>query len=154
MYREILTIAIIAKGEKQVLDNNSINVEKSISKVLGCWIINHNINVQIENQDIYICGSYDAYLWFGFNKNTDSDLIKTTITFKDLIPYTFSFTDEKLKDNNDVKEYIIIEPNCKSMTFKDDLINFEVERKISINELGWKNEKHQAKSLTKHYKRK
>ena len=58
MYREILTKAIIAKGEKEITNQNDITIANKISKVLGCWIINHNYNLYIENQKIFVKGSY------------------------------------------------------------------------------------------------
>ena len=45
MYREILTKAIIAKGEKKINNKNSITIDQLISKVLGCWVINHSYNI-------------------------------------------------------------------------------------------------------------
>ena len=41
MYREIITKAIIAKGEKNIIDSHKIDFDYHISKALGCYIINH-----------------------------------------------------------------------------------------------------------------
>ena len=35
------TKAIIAKGEKEITNQNDITIANKISRVLGCWIINH-----------------------------------------------------------------------------------------------------------------
>ena len=45
MYREILTKAIIAKGKKNIKESLKCDVNNNVSKVLGCWIINHNNEV-------------------------------------------------------------------------------------------------------------
>lgn len=40
-YREIVTKAVIAKGKKTFVTNDSVSVENNPSTVLGCWVINH-----------------------------------------------------------------------------------------------------------------
>ena len=50
MYREIVTKAVVGKGK---ISNNSeivINTSNVASKVLGCWIINHNFEAKEINE--------------------------------------------------------------------------------------------------------
>ena len=41
-YREIVTKAVIGKGKKTFTNQNEIEIERTPSTILGCWVINHN----------------------------------------------------------------------------------------------------------------
>ena len=42
-YKEIITKAIIGKGKKVFKNEYSVECEKNINTVLGCWVINHDL---------------------------------------------------------------------------------------------------------------
>lgn len=136
MYREILTKAIIAKGEKNITESKSVDVNVNVSKVLGCWIINHTHNIVRENQTIYIEGTYDAYLWYGFDNDTNCSLNHQQFTFKHEIPYTFTQEKTFLNDNNEIKEQVLKNPSCISMTYDNQTIYIDVEYKYQIDIIG------------------
>lgn len=136
MYREILTKAIIAKGEKEVKENKIITTDHKISKVLGCWIINHKHNVKRIQQKIIIEGSFEAYLWYGYNDNTACTLYCQTFNFEDEIPYMFSQEKIELNEQNDIKEYVLKQPTCVSMKFEGNNIMVDIEKKYSIDIIG------------------
>lgn len=136
MYREILTKAIIAKGDNQIFNQETIKTNKDVSKVLGCWIINHKYEINCTNNIVKIIGQFDAFLWYGFNNNTDSDLIKKTFTYQSDIPYNFTIESYPIDDKCEIKSYIINEPSCKSMTFSNDDISIEYVLKVAIDIIG------------------
>ena len=74
MYREILTKAIIAKGQRKIKEKREVNINKQISKILGCWIINHKSKTNVIKQNIIIEGTYDAYFWYGYEFDSKCDL--------------------------------------------------------------------------------
>lgn len=111
MYREILTKAIIAKGKKEIKENKIIQTEHNISKVLGCWLINHKHNLKHDQQKIFIEGSFEAYLWYGYDNDTNCNLMKQVFTFEDEIPYMFTMESSTLNEDNDFKEYVIKHPH-------------------------------------------
>lgn len=86
-YREILTKAIIAKGYKAFSDERSIQVEEEISRSLGCWVINHKSDILREGNQVFVTGSYQVFLWYGFAHDTNCKLINQTFDFKDEVPY-------------------------------------------------------------------
>lgn len=135
MYREILTKAIIAKGEKEFLDIHEEKTNKNLSKALGCWVINHCYKAIKNNNQIIIEGSYDVYLWFGYEKDSKCDLVKYTQQFSDEIPYTL--TDSvQLDDNIEIKSFVLKQPVCVAMSFKEDTIFTKIERKYSVDLVG------------------
>lgn len=136
MYREILTKAIIAKGQKNIIDNHTLQTENNISKVLGCWIINHNYNVYLNGQKVFIMGSYDANLWYGYDDNSKSTLLIKTFEFNDEIPYNFTLEKSILSDKNELIEYETLPPNCKKMEFIDNKLIIDVERTYDVDIIG------------------
>ena len=136
MYREILTKAIIAKGEKTIKNKETILTEDNVSKVLGCWIINHKYEITTSNDIVYISGKFDAFLWYGKNNNTDSNLIKKTFTYKDEIPYSFTIESYPLDEKCEIKSKIETEPPCISMSFDNNTINIEYISKVCIDIIG------------------
>ena len=136
MYREILTKAIIAKGKKNIKESLSCNVSNNVSKVLGCWIINHFHTVIRENQKIFINGSYEVNVWYGYDGNTKCGLYSFSHSFNDEIPYTFTLEKVELDDKNDVKNYVIIEPSCMKMTYLNQEVFIDVVREYDIDIVG------------------
>lgn len=136
MFREILTKAIIAKGEKKIEDEREIAVEESISRTLGCWVINHHYRIFHSNQKLYIEGDYEVYIWYGYDEDTHCTLVNRTYPFKEEIPFTF--TDEKtlLNDQSELKCYVLKQPTCTALTFTDQTLKFKVERKYAADIIG------------------
>lgn len=52
-YREIVTKAVIGKGKKTFTNQNEIEIERTPSTILGCWVINHLLVVGDNHCKIY-----------------------------------------------------------------------------------------------------
>ncbi len=136
MYREILTKAIIAKGEKTIQEEQTVNVDVPVSKVLGCWIINHFHSIKRENQKVFIKGTYDTYFWYGYNNDTSCGLHNQKFEYCYEIPYTFTQETIELNDSNEIKETVAKNPTCISMKFDNTTMTIQVEFKFLIDIIG------------------
>lgn len=136
MYREILTKAIIAKGKKEITNNNSITINNQISKVLGCWIINHNYCLQRDNQKILVKGSYEAFFWYGYDDDTNCGLERKTFEYYDEIPYTFTQEEILFDDAIIIKEKLSKVPTCISMTYEQNTMKIDVQLVYEIDIIG------------------
>lgn len=136
LYREILTKAIIANGSKEINDSKEILVQDSISKVLGCYVLNHIHNVVVKNQDIYINGSYQVYYWYSFDNNTKCAICDNIYDFCDLIPYEFTVEKIEIDDKTEIKHYVSIPPSCTEMKFEGNKISINIKRKYEIDIIG------------------
>lgn len=136
MYREILTKAIIAKGQKTIIEEKTINTNQKISKVLGCWIINHKFDLIRKNQQIYVKGTYDVYFWFGYDNDSKCGLVNETYSFEDEIPYSYTLEKILLSDNSLIKSLENITPKCGKMEYDDSSIIIEVHRTYNIDIIG------------------
>ncbi len=136
MYREILTKAIIAKGNKEFKDTQTLQVEDNISRTLGCWVINHKSEIVRDNNTIYVEGSYQVYVWYGINQDSDCKLINQIFNFKDEIPYVFNDEKDDLTDKNEIKKYVTKQPICIKLENIDNNIVVSIERAYSIDIIG------------------
>lgn len=136
MFREILTKAIVAKGEKKIEDEREILVEEEISRTLGCWVINHHYQILQSNQKLYLKGSYDVHIWYGYNEDTQCTLIHQTEEFYDEIPYTF--TDEKLilNEQTELKCYVLKQPTCTALSHDEKKLKVTIERMYAVDIIG------------------
>ena len=84
-YKEIVTKAVVSKGKRLFTSNHSITTDKNLSTILGCWVINHNFNGNKINDDIVIEGSYDVNIWYSYDNDTKTDVIKEKVNYKEII---------------------------------------------------------------------
>lgn len=130
-YREIVTKAVVSKGKKLFTTTNSVSVSNP-STILGCWIINHNFSGSKVNNQIIIDGSYDVNIWYSYDNDTKTDVIKETKTYKEII---------HMRDNNELDgDEIIVrslkQPNCIKVDIDGNNINYVVEKELGIELVG------------------
>ena len=106
-YKEIVTKAVISKGKKLFTSNHSILTTNNPSTILGCWVINHNFTGVKSFNDIVIDGSYDVNIWYSYDNDTKTDVIRETNHYKEIV---------HMRDRDDDNEEIIVrslkQPNC------------------------------------------
>ena len=136
MYREILTKAIIAKANNTIEEKVSCETNKNISKILGCWIINHKYNISLENQKIFVEGTYDVFYWYGFDDDTNCGLSSQTYSFKDEIPYSYTLEKIRLSDKCEIKDSESFTPSCSAMNYDNSIITINVIRKYALDIIG------------------
>ena len=76
LYKEIVTKAVIGKGKKKYKNTYTINTDNTPNTVLGCWIINHKFEGVQENNKIVINGSFDVNLWYSYENELLSIMVK------------------------------------------------------------------------------
>ena len=131
-YREIVTKAVIAKGKKLFTTANCVTVSNKPSTILGCWVINHNFNGVKENNSIKIDGSYDVNIWYSYDNDTKTDVLKVTNNYSEIV---------KMRDIEDVEgEEIIVrslkQPNCVKVDSDGNKINYIIEKELGIELVG------------------
>ena len=84
-YKEIVTKAVIGKGKKVFTSTNNITLPVEGSAILGCWVINHSFKGTKENDTVKIDGSYDINVWYSYDNNTKTDVIKMTNNYQEIV---------------------------------------------------------------------
>lgn len=132
-YREIVTKAVIGKGKKLFTTNNSITVPNTPSTILGCWVINHNFNGNKTGERITIQGSYDVNIWYSYDNDTKTDVIKETNTYQEVVNMR-SRADET--GNEEIIVRSLKQPNCVKVDINGNQINYTIEKELGIELVG------------------
>ena len=130
-YREIVTKAVVSKGKKLFTTNNSVVVSNP-STILGCWLINHNFSGSKINNQIIIDGSYDVNIWYSYDNDTKTDVVKETKTYKEIV----NMRDTSEVDGDEIIVRSLKQPNCIKVDIDGDNINYVVEKELGIELVG------------------
>lgn len=131
-YREIVTKTVLGKGKKAFTTNNKIDLENEASTILGCWVINHKFSGEKNNDKVNIVGSYDINIWYSYDNDTKTDVIKKTDTYNETVT---------IKNNNDItNEEVIIrslkQPSCTNVEIDGNTINYTINKELGIELIG------------------
>ena len=130
-YTEIVTKAVISKGKRLFSTNHSVEANNP-STILGCWVINHNFNGTKSNNKINITGSYDVNIWYSYDNDTKTDVIRETNTYNEVI-------NMRNRDNIDGEEIIVRslrQPSCVKIDIDNNKINYTIEKELGIELVG------------------
>ena len=133
-YREIVTKAVLGKGKKIFTHSHFIDVSNTPTNVLGCWVINHNFKGNKEDSNIVVNGSYDINIWYSYDNDTKTDVVKETFNYKETVHI-------REKDGVDYTDASIIvrslkDPTCKEVKIEENKINYTVEEELGIELVG------------------
>ena len=128
-YKEIVTKAVIAKGKKTFTTESFVKVDNLPSTILGCWVINHNFNGVRNNNQIIIDGSYDINIWYSYDNDTKTEVLKKSDSYSEII-------NMRPRDEESGNEEIIVrslkQPNCIKVDIVEDGIKYLVEKELGI----------------------
>ena len=126
-YREIVTKAVVSKGKRLFTSNHSVITDKNLSTILGCWVINHNFNGNKTNDDIVIEGSYDVNIWYSYDGDTKTDVIKEKVDYKEIIHMRNVDLDDEEIIVRSLKQ-----PNCVKVDIEGNKINYVIEKELGV----------------------
>ena len=132
-YREIVTKAVISKGKKVFTHQNKLKASNSPTTVLGCWVINHNFNGVKQNQKVLINGSYDINIWYSYDNDTKTDVIKETYTYNEEVKMNDPNRDY---DNASIIVRSLTDPKCVKVNIEGEQIIYDVELELGIELVG------------------
>ncbi len=129
-YREIVTKAVISKGKRLFSTINSVEVDNP-STVLGCWVINHNFSGTKSKDKIIVNGSYDVNIWYSYDNDTKTAVIKETNKYSEVI---------NMKRDSGMEEEVIVrslkQPNCVKADIEGNKITYTIEKVLGIELVG------------------
>ncbi len=132
-FREIISRAVISKGKKVFSQSDSIKVDKDASTILGCWVINHQFSGVKQNNKILINGSYDINIWYSYDSDTKTDVIKKTHTYSEVVKMHEVNEDY---DNTSIVVRSLTDPRCVKVDIDNNTINYQVDLELGIELVG------------------
>ena len=132
-YREIISKAVISKGKKTFHESDKITVNNNPSTILGCWVINHKYDGVKQNNKIVINGSFDVNIWYSYDNDTKTDVVKETHTYTETVNMKSIDTDY---DNLGIVIRSLTDPKCTNVNILDSTINYVVDLELGIELVG------------------
>ena len=136
MYREIVTKAVVGKGKIANTNEAVVSTSNIVSKVLGCWIINHYFVNSYEEGRVMARGKYDLHIWYGYGEDSDTAIHKQTIDY--IEEYSLKMKhNENLTEENELSAKCIKYPVCSGLTLNSDgTISVIIDKELSLDVIG------------------
>ena len=136
MYREIVTKAVVGKGKINNSGELIINPNNKISKVLGCWVINHYFVSSFENGKVLAKGKYDVHVWYGCDNDGDTCIHKQTVDY--IEEFSLKIKDEEtINESNDYLIKCLKYPFCSGLLLNDDgTVSVKIEKELALDIIG------------------
>lgn len=133
-YKEIVTKAVIAKGKKTFTSTDAILPNDIPSTILGCWVINHNFKGYKENDRIKIDGSYDINVWYSYDNNTKTNVVKESNSYQEIVHLNKKNDDDI--DNEEIIVRSLKQPTVIKADINDNQIVYTIEKELGIELVG------------------
>ena len=112
---------------------HSINAVNEPSTILGVWVINHNFNGVKNNDEIQINGSYDVNIWYSYDNDTKTEVVRETEHYSEVVRM-------RNRDTDSLDEQIIVrslkQPNCVKVEINGNSIDYVIEKELGIELVG------------------
>ncbi len=132
-YKEIVTKAVIGKGKKLFTTDHVVALKEDASTILGCWVINHNFHGEKVGNQIIISGSYDVNIWYSYDNDTKTDVIKEMQNYREVVRM-------RNHDEDVTGEQIIVrslqQPTCSDISISNHEIHYTIEKELGIELVG------------------
>ena len=132
-FREIISKAVISKGKKTFSQQDSLDVSNTPTTVLGCWVINHQFSGIKQNNQIIINGSYDINIWYSYDNDTKTDVIKSTHNYTETVKMKDIDTEY---DNSSIIVRSLTDPKCVDVKIDGNTILYQVDLELGIELVG------------------
>ncbi len=131
-YKEIVTKAVIAKGKKLFTTEHDVQSINKPTTILGVWVINHNFNGVKDREEIKINGSFDVNVWYSYDNDTKTEVLKDTIQYSEII----RMRNREESDDEDIIVRSLKQPNCINVNIHDDMIHYIIEKELGVELVG------------------
>ncbi|EHB64533.1 MULTISPECIES: outer spore coat protein CotE [Paenibacillus] len=131
--REIITKAICGKGRKFSTVTHTVTPPNNPTSILGAWIINHQYEAVAAGDGIEVIGTYDVNIWYSYDKNSQTDVAKETVSYVERVP--LSYLDPKHRASTvEVSAEATQEPSCveASVSSNGTSVILRVEREFAV----------------------
>ena len=112
---------------------HSISAVNQPSTILGVWVINHNFNGVKNNDEIRINGSYDVNIWYSYDNDTKTEVVRETEQYSEVVRMRNRDTDS---DDEQIIVRSLKQPNCVKVEINGNSIDYIIEKELGIELVG------------------
>ena len=132
-YREIISKSVISKGKKSFIKEGIVESANKPKTVLGCWVINHQFSGVKQNNQIIINGSYDINIWYSYDNDTKTDVVKETYKYTETIKMRNIESDY---DNVNIVLRSLSDPKCNNVNIEEKTIDYTIDLELGVELVG------------------
>ena len=134
--REIVTKAVIGKGHRTF----DINVRMPetpdlVVRVLGAIMINHRVFAEKSGNMIEVSGSYDIHVWYTYDDDNQTDIVRMTVDYSDLIELHDPLR-KHLLDSDEIIAEEIVAPYATDVRLEAGIIHVDVALEVVTEVIG------------------
>lgn len=136
--REIVTRAVVAKGKKIFRITDTISPVVDATSVLGCWIINHEFeaNLNEKSKKVELSGTFEIDVWYADDNNCHTEIARHTSTYNGTIKVREIICDNVISEHCDTVARIIQQPTCTNAKITDQGIEVDVVFEVIVEVIG------------------
>lgn len=133
--REIVTRAVLAKGRKKFKLKETVLVNADVSSVLGCWIINHQFETELNNKEVIVKGTFENNIWYSADNNTRTDVARSTTEYSGTIKVK-ELLNDNISNHCDVVARVLQQPTCTNALITNDGIEIDIVFEVLVEVIG------------------
>ena len=134
--REILTKAVIGYGKR--IFTTTVKMPETpvmIGRILGAVMTNHQLTAKKVGDLIEIAGSYDVHVWYTFDEDKKTKIIRTNVGYGDLIRLENPLRDNLL-ETDEVSVSEVVAPYATDVRLEQSGIKVDVAFEVATEVIG------------------
>ena len=132
MYKEIVTKAILGKGKKLFRNKYETTTINKVDSILGCWVINHEVDGFFIDNDIKIRGSFDTNIWYSYDDNSKTAVEVVSVNYEEIVNMDL----DSYSGDNEVNIRVLKNPTVVDVSVDNNVIEYEIEKELGVEVIG------------------
>ena len=134
-YKEIVTKAVVAKGKKSFVSEHNISLDRNLSTILGCWVINHNFTGTNKQNEVTVNGSFDVNVWYSYDNDSKTAVTTRNFNYQEILRLRVKDYDS-LSNNNEIIVRSLKQPTVQDVNIKDNEVHLSIEKELGVEIVG------------------
>jgi len=134
--REILTKAVIGYGNR--IFTTTVKMPETpviVGRVLGAVMTNHQVVAHRAGDEIEISGSYDVHVWYTYDEDKKTKIVRTNVEYGDLIRLENPLRDNLL-ETDEVSVAEVVAPYATDVRLEPTGIKVDVVFEVATEVIG------------------
>lgn len=134
--REIVTKAVIGKGNRKF--ETTVMMPETpglVMRVLGAVMTNHHVDARSSGDLIEISGSYEVHVWYTYDDDQQTEIVRTTIDYGDIIELHHALRDQ-LFASDEITAEEIVAPHATDVRIEAGMIHVDIDFEVAAEVIG------------------
>ena len=134
--REILTKAVIGRGVRTFATEVKMpDSTVMVGRVLGAVATNHQVFTEKAGDQIEIYGSYDVHVWYTYDEDKKTKIVRTNVEYGDLIGLQHPLR-ENLLAGDVISAEEVVAPYATDVRLESNIIKVDITLEVAAEVIG------------------